>query len=43
VVAVGAENSSGRHELFAMLEYLRLLVGVLRAGLCARSDLVAEL
>ena len=25
-----------------MLEYLRLLVGVLRAGLCARSDLVAE-
>ncbi len=25
-----------------MLEYLRLLVGVPRAGLCARSDLVAE-
>ncbi len=25
-----------------MLEYLRLLVGVLRASLCARSDLVAE-
>ena len=25
-----------------MLEYLRLLAGVLRAGLCARSDVVAE-
>ena len=41
-MAVGADNSSGMHDLFAMLEYLRLLVGVLRASLCARSDLVAE-
>src|SRR5262249_3866387 len=39
---VGAEISGGRHDPLAMLEYLCLLLGVLRAGLCARSDLVAE-
>ena len=45
---MGAENSAGacgageRHHSRAMFEYLRLLVGILQAVLCARADVVAE-